>query len=54
MIALGVVAGLVLLMVVRSRHKRVSSRQDMTLAFREDRTAHFARRPRRFGQRGML
>jgi len=49
-----VLAGIVGLFVMRGRHKRQTAKTDGLLISREDRTASFARGPRRFRQRGTL
>lgn len=54
MIGVLVVIAIVLLFVLRGRHKRVAARTDGLLISREDRTASFARGPRRLRQRGHL
>lgn len=52
-----VLIGLVVVVVVfalRARRKRMTQRTDLLLVSREDRTASFARGPRRFRQKGLL
>lgn len=54
MIFLGVLAGLVVLLLLRGRHKRTAAQNDALIVSREDRTALNARGPRRLRQRGLL
>lgn len=54
MIVLVVIVFVVAFVVASRKRKRSNARQDMTLAFREDRTGSFARSPGRLRQKGLL